>query len=414
MAFASQAPPASNGVNGHQNGDRNFSLKVHQTKRYTVHDFETVALIGRGAFGEVRVVRKRGTKEIFAMKSMRKEDMVKQNQVAHIRAERDLLAVADNPWLVKLHYSFQDDQFLYLVMEYLCGGDLMTVLMKYDILTETQCRFFVAETAMAVKCVHDLNYVHRDLKPDNILISSTGHVRLSDFGLCKAFGDPNSRIVRRFSQKFNEEQKSLPAASMEDMRASQKARRNDRRLAYSTVGTPDYIAPEVFAKDGYGKSCDFWSLGVIMYECLIGYPPFYAEEPLKTCQNIIDWQETLCFPSDAIISPEAEDLIKRLVCDVQDRLTFDGIKAHPFFEDVNWDNLHAEEPPVVPDVDGPTDVRHFDKFNEIGNDPAQQTITDVRQAVRRKADPRAEFLGYTFKRYDDEPDVVSLFDAPPE
>jgi len=152
-----------------------------------VTDFDTLAIIGRGAFGEVRVVRKKDNKQVYAMKIMKKTEMLKKNQVAHIRAERDVLALADNPWVVKLHYSFQDNKNLYLVMEYLPGGDLMTILMKFDILTEEQTRFYIAETALAINSVHDLNYLHRDLKPDNILLDRNGHVKLSDFGLCKAF-----------------------------------------------------------------------------------------------------------------------------------------------------------------------------------------------------------------------------------
>jgi serine/threonine kinase 38 len=156
-------------------------------KKMSVLDFETLTIIGRGAFGEVRVCRKKDDKQVFAMKIMKKTEMLKKNQVQHIRAERDVLALADNPWVVKLQYSFQDDKNLYLVMEYLPGGDLMTILMKYDILTEEQTRFYIAETANAINSVHALNYVHRDLKPDNILLDRQGHVKLSDFGLCKAF-----------------------------------------------------------------------------------------------------------------------------------------------------------------------------------------------------------------------------------
>ena len=151
-------------------------------KKMNVNDFETLTTIGRGAFGQVRICRKKDDKLVYAMKIMKKTEMLKKNQVAHIRAERDVLALADNPWVVKLHFSFQDDKMLYLVMEYLPGGDLMTILMKYDILTEEQTRFYIAETALAIASVHSLNYVHRDLKPDNILLDKDGHVKLSDFG----------------------------------------------------------------------------------------------------------------------------------------------------------------------------------------------------------------------------------------
>jgi serine/threonine kinase 38 len=151
----------------------------NRRKKMSVYDFETLTIIGRGAFGEVRVCRKKDDKQVYAMKVMKKSEMLKKNQVHHIRAERDVLALADNPWVVKLHYSFQDEKNLYLVMEYLQGGDFMTILMKYDILSEEQTRFYIGETALAIASVHALNYVHRDLKPDNILLDRGGHVKVS-------------------------------------------------------------------------------------------------------------------------------------------------------------------------------------------------------------------------------------------
>merc|ERR1719192_3113079 len=171
-------------------------------KKMTVEDFKTVKVIGRGAFGEVRVVRKADDGKVFAMKTMRKKDMIDKNQVSHIRAERNLLAAADNPWLVKLLYSFQDDTWLYLVMEYCAGGDLMTILMRDDILSETSTRFYMSELAQAIKSVHDLKFVHRDLKPDNVLISNSGHVKLSDFGLAKGFASKEQDYINQYQKQF--------------------------------------------------------------------------------------------------------------------------------------------------------------------------------------------------------------------
>lgn len=382
--------------------ENNFSPN---RQRLTVHDFETVSIIGRGAFGEVRVVRKKDTGEVYAMKYLKKDEMIKKNQVQHIRAERDLLAAADNKWLVKLLYSFQDAIYLYLVMEYMPGGDLMTVLMKYDILSEQQTRFFIAETAMAVKSVHDMNYVHRDLKPDNVLISRDGHVKLSDFGLCKAFGTPVSPYLEKYAHVAKTDDK-LRA----DSDRTHPGHR-DRKKAYSTVGTPDYIAPEVFSQRGYGQECDWWSLGVIMYECLVGYPPFYSDDPMSTCRKIVNWRRTLEFPPDVNLNPGTKDLIEKLICDVKDRLTFDDIVKHPFFKDVVWDKLHDTTPPIVPHVEHETDVSHFDNFEATKSSPSMQNEQDVRVSVESKRDLRGEeFVGYTFKRYDDQrPDVLDLF-----
>lgn len=154
-------------------------------QRVSVRDFESICIIGKGAYGEVRLCRVRETGELVAMKKMKKTEMKFKNQVKHVKAERDILARANNPWIVDLKYSFQDEDYLYLCMEYLPGGDLMTLLMKRDILTEEEARFYIAEIILAVGSAHKLNYIHRDLKPDNVLLDANGHIKLSDFGLCK-------------------------------------------------------------------------------------------------------------------------------------------------------------------------------------------------------------------------------------
>jgi len=312
-------------------------------RKITVFDFEPVTIIGRGAFGEVRVVRHRETGEVLAMKKMNKTEMVNKNQVKHIRAERDVLAKAENPWIVELRCSFQDERFLYLAMEFLPGGDLMTLLIKKDILSEDEARFYTAETLLALDSVHRLNYIHRDLKPDNILMDARGHVKLSDFGLCKhASVFPSSVLYER--PRLEEDPAVL------ERRTEFK---RSRQLAYSTVGTPDYIAPEVFGKGGYNETIDWWSLGVILYEMLVGYPPFYSDDPASTCQKILHWRKTLTVPKEARLSPAATDLIRKLVCDSQDRLGRNGVEeimGHPFFLGVNWQSQRETRAPNIPDV----------------------------------------------------------------
>ena len=313
-------------------------------KKPTVFDFEPLAIIGRGAFGEVRVVKLRATGEVLAMKKMNKTEMVYKNQVKHIRAEREVLAKASNPWIVELRFSFQDDKFLYLAMEYLAGGDFMTLLIRKDILCEEEARFYAAEIVMAVASVHRLNYIHRDLKPDNILIDSRGHLKLSDFGLCKhsdMFCEACPSPVPRLD--------SSPRAIL-DRRPEYK---RNRQMAYSTVGTPDYIAPEVFGKGGYTETADWWSVGVILYEMLVGYPPFFSDDPSTTCQKIVQWRKTLVLPKEARLSSSASDLIKRLISDPNDRLGRNGvaeIQSHAFFRGIDWDRLRDTQAPYVPTV----------------------------------------------------------------
>ncbi|XP_063902033.1 serine/threonine-protein kinase 38-like [Zophobas morio] len=266
----------------------NYFLRLKRT-RMSVDDFETLKVIGRGAFGEIRLVQKIDTGHIYAMKVLRKSEMLELDQVTHVRAERDILAEADNPWIVQLYYSFQDEYNLYLIMEYLPGGDMMTLLIRYDTFSEETTRAFLAELFLALDSIHQLGFIHRDVKPDNILLDQTGHVKLTDFGLCtglkkshqwKFYKNLSSGVFKEEERHLNQDLLEIAAKTQDE--ASLKAltwKKNRRATAYSLVGTPDYIAPEVFLPEGYTKLCDYWSAGTIMYEMLIGYPPFCADSP---------------------------------------------------------------------------------------------------------------------------------------
>jgi len=358
--------------------------KRRRRKKVTIEHFYTVKIIGRGAFGEVRVVKKKDDGEVYAMKTMLKKEMIDKNQVEHIKAERDLLSAADNPWLVRLVYSFQDDKYLYLVMEYCGGGDLMTILMREDILSEKQTRFYMSELACAIHSVHELKFVHRDLKPDNVLIAHTGHIKLSDFGLAKSFKNTKDDIVHQF-------QHNNKGGGSQDKQKKRGKYKRSRALMFSTVGTPDYIAPEVFSQKGYGESVDWWSLGVILYECLVGYPPFYAEEPLQTCRKIVNYKRTLTIPQEACLSSQAQDIIMKLICSRSARINYRGITRHPFFKGCNWKDLMVHRPPFVPKLADKFDTSNFDEFKPTEALPSKHKKDE-------KLPENQAFVGFTFDR----------------
>lgn len=387
-------------------------------KRWKVADFTKIDIIGRGAFGEVRLVKKKeAPSQIYAMKIMRKSEMIKKNQVQHIHAEKNVLALADNPWIVKLYYSFQDDVYLYLVMEYLSGGDLMTILMRHEQLDEKQTQFYIAETALAIQSVHQLNYVHRDLKPDNILLGKDGHIKLSDFGLCKGFSTTPSPYLAQYKDECKKKYRSSMKHNHGQSKDNWKNR--GRKLAYSTVGTPDYIAPEIFGSSGYGQECDWWSLGVIMYECIVGYPPFYADDPMATCRKIVAWKRTLVFPDEVELSTISRDLIERLIADVKgtpgrsSRFNFSQLTQHPFFKGIDWKNIRKTKAVIVPQVDGPTDTQNFDDFEEDPEDSGPDEDDSAPVTTAEKNDE--SFIGYTFKRPEEEKkpmDTKAFFEPP--
>lgn len=363
-------------------------ISKEQRKKVTVSEFESLAIIGRGAFGEVRLVRKKklseydnassssSSQKIYALKSMKKEMMVMKNQVGHVKAERDVLAEADdnNRWLTMLHYSFTDETHLYMVMEYMPGGDLMSLLMKEDTFSEEVTKFFMAEAAQAISSVHALGYIHRDIKPDNMLLDERGHLKLTDLGLCKKVGDVSPEDHPDVILEFIKQQQQGNALDGTDVLTSfgekparfsnSKAR---REMAYSTVGTPDYIAPEVLAaqngSSGYSYTCavDWWSLGVIMYECLVGYTPFYAEDPVTTCRKILRWRQCLEIPPEkkANLSAECIDFMSCLLAGPETRIgsSADGqefkngfvqVVQHPWFAGFDWDGIHDREGPLLP------------------------------------------------------------------
>ena len=345
-------------------------------EKQSIRDYTSLAIIGRGAFGEVHVCREKKTGQIVAVKKIRKDVLKIKNQVIHVRNEQLFMSKVKSPWIVELKASFQEDDYLYLVMEYLPGGDFMNLLIKKDILTEDEAKFYTAELILAIENIHKLDCIHRDIKPDNVLIDKTGHIKLSDFGLAKV-----SPKIFEINNNNNENIDFKPDTHQKN---------------YSCVGTAYYVAPEVLKKKGYGPEVDWWSVGVIFFEMLFGYAPFHSKETNQVCHKVLNWQKYLVIPSKIKISKEAEDLIWKLINNSNQRLGIGGaeeIKKHPFFKDVDWDNIRNTKAPFIPRLKNDYDTHYFETLEE--KEPFYPNRFNKKQ--KRKD---IEFMGYTFKEGD--------------
>ncbi|CAD7672308.1 unnamed protein product [Nyctereutes procyonoides] len=329
-------------------------LRLKRT-RLGLEDFESLKVISRGAFGEVWLVQKKDTGHVYAMKILRKADLLEKEQVGHIHAERDILGEADSLWVVKMFYSFQDKLNLYLIMEYP-----------------------IAETVLAIDSIHQLGFIHRDIKPDNLLLDSKGHVKFSDFGLCTGLKKAHRT---EFYRNLNH---SLPSDfTFQNMNSKRKAetwKRNRCQLAFSTVGTPDYIAPEVFMQNQYHKLCDWWSLGVIMYEMLIGYPPFCSETPQETYKK---------------------DLILRFCSEWEHRIGAPGveeIKSNSVFEGVDWEHIRERPAAISIEIKSIDDTSNFDEFPE--SDILKPTVATNNHPETDYKNKDWVLINYTYKRFE--------------
>ncbi|XP_030357402.1 citron Rho-interacting kinase isoform X2 [Strigops habroptila] len=297
-----------------------------------VKDFEVKSVVGCGHFADVKVVREKVTGDVYAMKVMSKESLLAQEHMSFFEEERSILSQSTSPWIPQLQYAFQDKKNLYLVMEYQPGGDLLSLLNRYeDQLDESMVQFYLAELVLAIHSVHQMGYVHRDIKPENVLIDRTGHIKLVDFG------------------------------------SAAKMTANKMVNAKLPVGTPDYMAPEMLTglngdgKASYGLECDWWSLGVIAYEMIYGRTPFTEGTSAKTFNNIMNFQRFLKFPEDVKVSSEFLDLIQSLLCGQKERLGYEGLCCHPFFNKVDWNNIRNSPPPFVPTLKSDDDTSNFDE-----------------------------------------------------
>ncbi|XP_065686393.1 rho-associated protein kinase 1 isoform X3 [Patagioenas fasciata] len=336
--------------------------------RMKAEDYEVVKVIGRGAFGEVQLVRHKSSRRVYAMKLLSKFEMIKRSDSAFFWEERDIMAFANSPWVVQLFYAFQDDRYLYMVMEYMPGGDLVNLMSNYDV-PEKWARFYTAEVVLALDAIHSMGFIHRDVKPDNMLLDKAGHLKLADFGTC---------------MKMNKE---------------------GMVRCDTAVGTPDYISPEVLKSQGgdgyYGRECDWWSVGVFLYEMLVGDTPFYADSLVGTYSKIMNHKNSLTFPDDNDISKEAKNLICAFLTDREVRLGRNGveeIKRHLFFKNDQWawETLRDTVAPVVPDLSSDIDTSNFDDLEE---DKGEEETFPIPKAFVGNQLPFVGFTYYSNRRY---------------
>lgn len=399
-------------------GHERANLRQRRT-RLRHGDFQILTQIGQGGYGQVYLASKKDTREICALKVMSKKLLFKLDEVRHVLTERDILTNAKSEWLTRLLYAFQDDNSIYLAMEYVPGGDFRTLLNNTGVLHNRHARFYISEMFLCVDALHQLGYIHRDLKPENFLIDGTGHVKLTDFGLAAGFLAPakieSMRV--RLEEAGNIPSHAIPFGRPMEERSLKERREGYRSLrerdvnyAKSIVGSPDYMAPEVLKGDEYDFTVDYWSLGCMLFEALAGYPPFAGASVEETWQNLKRWQTVLRKPEyedpNYFLSRRTWDLITRLITVKQHRLR--GIKqvqAHDYFREVAWDRIRQERAPFVPELDSETDAGYFDDFGSEKDMAKYKEVMEKQEALERMADRGGEmgrslFVGFTFRYVD--------------
>ena len=326
----------NNNNNNNNNNDNNNITRGRTKTMFSSHksikevkleDFKILKIIGRGSFGKVSLVEYIPTNEIYAMKSLKKDILIEQEQIENTILEKNILENINYPLLCNLIFCFQTEERIYFIMPFLSGGELFQHLRKFRTFDEPKVKFYSSQIALAIEYLHNKGIIYRDLKPENILMDEKGYLRLADFGMAK---------------KLNNNEKAM-----------------------SFCGTPEYLAPEIIIGEGHDKNADWWSFGILIYEMLCGLPPFYVEN-LERMYELIK-SGPLKFPKRITLSDEAKDIIKKLLeRNVKKRLGYNGIKEikeHPFFKDIDFNLIEQKKipAPFIPKINDKMDVTYFDE-----------------------------------------------------
>ena len=342
-------------LSSNEEGSQEFTTKVVRG------DFDEMKVLGKGSFGKVLLVRYKKNQKLYAMKILKKAVIMKNNEEIHTKTERKILAKINHPFIVSLYFAFQDEKKLYLITEFMQGGELFYHLHRERFFSNERTQFYAAEIVLALDHLHKNNCIYRDLKPENVLLDKDGHIKLADFGLSKIMLEKN------------------------------------KAKAFTLCGTPDYLAPEILEDKGYDKTVDWWSLGALIYEMLVGYSPFKMKKGEQL--NIEKYKAPV--PLHNHFTPEAKMIITDLlVVEPSKRLGYgsngtENIKKHPFFKDINWEELYNKkvEPEFVPKIFNELDLGNFDKF--FTNENVFEPESEMNSASVLKDNPN-EFAGFTY------------------
>ncbi|KAL0966654.1 hypothetical protein UPYG_G00297940 [Umbra pygmaea] len=353
MVQLDQASPSPGACRDSDDTLENRAACTPPRRKPVESDFDTIKLISNGAYGAVFLVRHRETRQRFAMKKMNRQNLVLRNQIQQVFVERDILTFAENPFVVSMFCSFETKRHLCMVMEYVEGGDCANLLKNMGPLPVDMTRMYFAETVLALEYLHNYGIVHRDLKPDNLLITSMGHIKLTDFGLSKiGLMNMTTNLYEGHIEKDTRE-----------------------FIDKQVCGTPEYIAPEVILRQGYGKPVDWWAMGIILYEFLVGCVPFFGDTPEKLFGQVVN--DDIIWPDgEDALPPDAQDLITRLLrqCPL-DRLGTGGtteVKLHKFFVGLDWNSLLRQKAEFIPQLETEDDTSYFDtrseRYSHLGSD----------------------------------------------